>query len=87
MIIVQGNIAQEGKWERERALRHFRAYLDLTAGGVLAVFTLLLFFLLNRGGKRLEASGREKKEERREQALVQGGNAALAQLSDDNSKK
>lgn len=37
VIIVQGNIAQEGKWERERALRHFRAYLDLTAGAALAV--------------------------------------------------
>ncbi len=36
VVLVQGNIAQEGKWERERALRHFNSYLSLTRSGVAA---------------------------------------------------
>ena len=34
IVLVQGNIAQDGKWERERALRNFNRYLDLTRDGV-----------------------------------------------------
>ena len=34
VVLVQGNIAQEGKWERERALRNFKRFLDLTRAGV-----------------------------------------------------
>ncbi|MCX7382709.1 MAG: apolipoprotein N-acyltransferase [Alphaproteobacteria bacterium] len=34
VVLVQGNIAQEGKWERERALRNFDRYLRLTREGI-----------------------------------------------------
>lgn len=36
VVLVQGNIAQDGKWERSRALRIFGSYLDLTRQGVAA---------------------------------------------------
>ncbi len=39
VVLVQGNIAQEGKWERERALRHFEQFLDLTRQGAAAAHT------------------------------------------------
>lgn len=34
VVLVQGNIAQDGKWERARALRIFESYLALTRDGV-----------------------------------------------------
>jgi apolipoprotein N-acyltransferase len=33
VVLVQGNIAQEDKWERASALRHFATYLDLSRAG------------------------------------------------------
>jgi apolipoprotein N-acyltransferase len=36
VVLVQGNIAQDGKWERSRALRIFEQYLALTRAGVAA---------------------------------------------------
>jgi apolipoprotein N-acyltransferase len=36
VVLIQGNIAQGGKWERARALRIFQHHLDLTREGVAA---------------------------------------------------
>ena len=41
IVLVQGNIAQDGKWERTRALRIFSDYLALTRQGVAEAKRLL----------------------------------------------